>query len=371
MAADEPHDPHDPHDPDELTSLLRQGVKSTLARWVLHRRWRGGAPTPSTRDEGTHRWDGRRRFAEDYSFGVAQSGLGLVVRTEWLPGRGAHRVWVVLLTGERALITPLMASGPALIRGRHQPWSVGGLQIDCSQPHVRWTIQYSGELADTAEPTRRERTNLDLTFVRTADPFVPGTHDDPDLVARNLGGATWNARLLRSLRRGASRGYVQLGEVHGSVALGSRMIPVRATAVRGHTWGVRDWGAADLAMQAVLALADGRRAWVHRAQFPWMTLEGGFAREDAGASPLVRPVRSVGLTREARPDGAPARVSFHLEYGGESGRATDLSVGGELVNSVGIAVDGRGQVELGLLELPDGGAGLWARQRRTLPRPRG
>ncbi|MBV1860741.1 MAG: hypothetical protein KUG77_20165, partial [Nannocystaceae bacterium] len=106
-------------------SVLRREAKAALARWALQKRL---APAPtdwSSRDEATHRWDGRKRFAEDYTFIAVQAGLGLLVRLEWLPGRGSHRLWLAVLREGGTWV--LGEQGQVLVRDAGTDrWRAGG-----------------------------------------------------------------------------------------------------------------------------------------------------------------------------------------------------------------------------------------------------
>lgn|SRR5690606_31954594 len=345
---------------------LRQGLKSALARWVLHKQREAdrGAPDPS--DEATHPWDGRRRFAEDYTFVGIQAGLGCIVRLEWLPGREAHRVWVTVLREDGTVMG--LVGGQRIERQRERDrWRAGGLELDCTAPYKTWTIRYAGRLVRGASEnadgsaTDGRRCSLDLTFTASGSPFHPGLDDDPELLARRFGEATWEADLLRSVRRVQNRGYVQLGELHGTVALGNEIIAVRSACLRQHTWGVRDWGASDEAFQCFAAFDDGRRIWVHHAKFPFVTLEGGFVHGPHG----TEPVRSLGSSVERRPERAPGHVTLNVEH-----QRGSCVVQGEMLADLDFVVDGRGAVSLGFFRLGGGrGWGFWGGQRRVLPRP--
>jgi hypothetical protein len=383
---------------DDVGRVLRQGVKAALARWVLAKR-RGsgradagaasagagagphGGVTPSPHDEATHAWDGRRRFAEDYTFGGVQAGLGVVLRLEHLPGRDCRRVWVTVLRPAGAWTLP---GGQLLVRTAGEDrWRAGGLSLDCERPLERWALRFGGTLEHVgpggdAPPLHvvgrgdetRARASIDLTFVATARPHVPGTDDDPELLARCLSQASWDARLLRAVRRDRTHGYVQLGELHGTIALGDALVPVRAAALRQHRWGVRDFGACDDAYECFWATDDERRGWVHHARFPFVTLDGGFAtargtgRAGAGERRLEA-VRRLGATLEARPRRAPARASMAV---GEADGTRHVQL--ETVSDVSFVVDGRGRVDLALMRVtgPTPGWALWGGLRRTLPR---
>ncbi|MCA9712332.1 MAG: sigma-54-dependent Fis family transcriptional regulator, partial [Myxococcales bacterium] len=62
-------DASDASDAAAVGRILRTGVKSALARWVIvKRRGHWAAPAPTPQDEATHAWDGQPLFAEDYTF---------------------------------------------------------------------------------------------------------------------------------------------------------------------------------------------------------------------------------------------------------------------------------------------------------------
>jgi hypothetical protein len=366
--------------PEGLTTLLRRGLKAAIARWAV--RSRGAAEIwPRPQDEAMHPWDGRRHFAEDYTLAAVQPGLAVVARIEWLPGREVHRVWLTLLTPGGVHALP--GTGQALLRGAGDHWRAGGLAFDCVEPLRTWTVRYRGRLeardargrrrGPTGEdsPSEDAEVRLDLTFLSRVPAFVPGSDDDPDLLARQLGAAEWDSHLLRVLRRHTLRSYVQPGECHGSVALGARLLTFGGAGLRVHSWGVRDWGASDTALQCFAtftphagqgAYTGPCRAWVQQAQFPWVTLLGGFVQRAAG---LV-PIRDLGVTRDWLPGGAPSHVGLALEAPGGP-LALELASLSELT----LDMDGRGRVTMALCRVAGAGDG-WAlllSQRRLLPRP--
>ncbi len=349
------------------------GVKAALMRWVLQKR-RGLQldSRPTAQDEATHPWDGRRRFAEDYTFAAVQDGLALLVRLEWLSGRDAHRLWVVVLRADgSATCAWHLADHDALVpRGAGDRWRVGGLALDCLRPHREWSVRYEGRVVAARESSHATRCELELVFGSELEPYVPGVDDDPELIASRLGEAHWDAELLRTVRKATQRGYVQLGRTTGTLALGDELIPIRAETLRQHTWGVRDWGAARRGEQLFLVGDDGARTWVHRAEFPAFTLEGGFTTARGGTQPVA--VRGVQLDSRPAEHGVPARAELGLVRGDSPAREAFAI---ETCAEVSFPVDGRGALSVGLVRVAarDGAApgyGLWAAQRRTLPWPR-
>ncbi len=364
-----------------LSSLLRFGVKAAIARWAVRQR-SGTEAWPRPQDEAMHAWDGRRHFAEDGTLVAVQSGLAVVARLEWLPGRDAHRVWMMLLTPTCSYTLP--GPGQLLLRGGGDHWQAGGLALDCIEPLRQWTVRYRGLLTPhDAKGGRHGPTGpdaasadvpvrVDLTFIADAPAFVPGRDDDPDLLARQFGAAEWDARLLRALRRRSLRSYVQVGGVHGSLAIGPQLVAVRAAGLRQHAWGVRDWGASDTAVQCFAAIGPTSNAaerpvlaWVHAAQFPWLALSGGFVQRPAGIVPL----RDLGLTQTDDPGHAPSHVSLHIDAAG--GAQTFET---ETMAQLPLEMDGRGHLDVVLARVHAGDAsegwGLLIHQRRTLPRQR-
>jgi len=337
-----------------LGTLMKAGVKAALARWVLHKRRGIEGGRPAAHDEATHAWDGRRRFAEDYAFAAVQRDLSLLVRLEWLPGRAAHRVWLMVLGADGAWWIP--PEHTIVAQTCNDRWRVGDLVLDCAVPLVRWTVRYDGPLRRADDAHARSgapRCRVDLTFDATGEPFVPGVDDDPDLVARRLGEAQWDPALLRAVRRATQRGYVQVGRFAGTAVLGDAMLPVDAIGIRQHTWGVRDWGAPDQAAQCLIVDGDDV-VWVQRAEFPELTIEGGFV----ASGPRWREVTDIG--RVSREDQHCA-----LEVDTAIGRRA-WTVHPKAATTM--RVDGRGAFELAFVAGEGSARGLWATQSRTLPR---
>jgi hypothetical protein len=277
-----------------------------------------------------------------------------------LPGRAAHRLWVVALRDGDACCNP--EAHAVVADATHDRWRVAGLELDCLRPLSRWSLRYHGALQEPpsggrvhgrrGEPLRR--CVLELEFDADADPFVPGVDDDPELVARRLGEAAWDAELVRAVRRASQRGYVQLGRVVGTLALGEERIELAAAALRQHTWGVRDWAAPQRAVQC-FAVTPERRAWIQRAQFPAFTVEGGFVADEGG----LQAIHGLG----------------HLDDEGDTrSLALDLPTGpvhwaGRRRSGLELRVDGRGALDLALVHGEGEEAALWASARRTLPEP--
>ncbi len=379
---DEPTPPASAEEPG-LSSLLRRGVKAAIARWAVRRRSPEIWPRPQ--DEAPHPWDGRRHFAEDYTLAAVQPGLAVVARVEWLPDRETHRVWLTLLTPTAVYALP--GTGQVLLRGAGDHWRAGGVEFDCVEPLRRWTLRYHGRLEirdpggqrrrfdDEELPAEDLEVRVDLTFLSQLPAFVPGSDDDPDLLSRQLGAAEWDARLLRVLRRNGSRSYVQVGEVHGAVTLGSagasesvvpeapRLIAFRGAGLRQHGWGVRDWGVSDEAVHCFAAMSSQARVWVHQARFPWLTLTGGFVQRAAG----VVPIRDLGVRATRLPGRAPSHVGLHVEAPGGA-----LVLETETAAQLSLDMDGRGRLDLALCRVRGGdgsdGWGILVQQQRLVAR---
>lgn len=360
------------HDDDGLSGLLRRGLKAAIARWAVLRR-PGAADWPRPQDEAPHPWDGRRYFAEEYVLVAVQAELAVVARLEWLPGRDAHRVWMTVMTPNAVYALP--GGGQALLRGGEEHrWRAGGLQLDCVEPHRTWNARYRGslELRDVRGGRRGEagedappaviEARIDLTFLADVPPFVPGSDDDPDLLSRQLGAAEWDTRLLRVVRRRTLKSYVQPGDVHGTLILGPQILTFGGAGLRVHSWGVRDWGASDAALQCFSSIGPAR-TWVHTARFPWVTLTGGFVQRPGG---LV-PIRDLGVTLERHPTRAPSHVGLAIEAPGGA-----LALEAETVAELPLEMDGRGRLDIAFVRVRQRGAtgwGLCFSQRRLLPRP--
>jgi len=351
------------------SGMFRREIKSTLARWVVHRRHSSGVSSLRSEDEATHAWDGRRHFAEDYSFAVVQPHFGLVLRLEWLPGRSMHRVWVTVLDGDEVVA---FAGGQRLVATQSKDrWMGGGLELDCVEPMKRWEARFverllcfrSGKVS--ASPFAEERVSVQLEFQASASPFCPGSDDDPDLLARRFAEATWDRRLLRTVRRSQYHGYCQTGWVRGTVAIGHRIHRVDARGLRQHGWGVRNWGASDEACQCFFVTADGEQHWIHHARFPFVTWEGGFVAAETPVGPLLTPIQEVKLRSHSEPSALmPHKLEAEIVHA--SGQRV---IGGSAAAHLSFPIDTRGTVCLALLQGErEGDWGLWAGQTRRLPR---
>jgi hypothetical protein len=327
-------------------------VKAALARWVLQKRRGAEGTRPAAHDEATHPWDGRRRFAEDYAFAAVQGDLGLLVRLEWLPGRAAHRVWLMVLGSEHAWWIP--PEQQIIAQPTTDRWRVGGLALDCAVPLAQWTVRYDGVLRPVDDPRATgSRCRFDLVFDATSEPFVPGVDDDPDLIARHLGEAHWDPALLRAVRRAMQRGYVQVGRIGGTAVLADTVVPIDALGVRQHMWGVRDWGAPERAAQCLVVDGD-EIVWVQSAAFPELTIEGGFVAHAGRWSPITAAARVV--TDDER---------CALELDAPAGRR---AWSGVRTSRTSMRVDGRGAFDVAFVTGAGGVRGLWATVSRTLPR---
>ncbi|MGB1016071.1 MAG: hypothetical protein ACPG4T_18195, partial [Nannocystaceae bacterium] len=290
-----PRPPPEPTRTFGISRVVRSSIKAALARWVVQKQAPGDRCT-QPEDEASHPWGGDRYFTEEYVFAVVQARFSLFARLEWIPGRDQHRVWIHLLTPDGVWVLPGGAGAVEQASdGNH--WRAAGLEIDCQKPHRRWSVRFHGQL-QPVDPRGEAmdgplvRCGFDFEFESSLEPYIPGTDDDPTLVARHLGEANWDLELLRSLRRRRLRGYTQSGEVVGTASIGMNLIPLYASCLRVHTWGPRDWGGSDTAFQAFGNLAQAspgspeqpqaQRFWVHQANFPWVTLEGGWIQEGQG-----------------------------------------------------------------------------------------
>ncbi len=208
---------------------------------------------PRPQDEARHAWDGRPHFAEGVRVHRRPAGARRARAARGGTGRDAHRVWLTLFTP--TAIYSLPGQAPAARRRRRLVGRRPHLRLRRAPAHLD-PATAAPSIHDpraAAAPRRRrarrvDRGRLDLTFLAGLLPFVPGTDDDPDLVARHRR-RQWDTRLLRAVRRHPLRGYVQAGDLHGTITLGRDLRAFGGAALRVHNWGVRDWGASDAAMQ--------------------------------------------------------------------------------------------------------------------------
>lgn len=335
---------------------LRGEVKAVLARWALRRRHSDGSVQWPSEDEATHVWDGRRRFEEDYTFAAVQPGLALIVRLARVPGREAQRVWVWLLRPDRACgyqkLVPWHSG---------EPWRAGGVELDCLTPYRAWSVAFAGALTETSPTASDERSvAIEAKFVAEHPPFSPGTDDEPSLLARRLSEATWDRVLLREVRRAQTRGYVQFGRFEGTLRVDDALIPLRAACWRQHRWGVLDWGGSDHAFQCFVVDAHGRPWWMHRAAFPFVTLEGGCVSSSTSAGWTDHPLIPLAALERV----GPWQLAVESQIGHAAWTLRSRA-------SAEFMVDGRGAIALHLVEGEAGTWGVWADQRRSLARPEG
>ena len=339
-----------------LSTALRHSAKEALARWVVRKRSPEQRWTRAS-DEACHEWTGTRHYAEDFTVVVVQPGLAVLARIEWLPGRASRRVWLTVLRDQVALTLP---GGELLVPAESSGhWRAAGLELDCVAPYKEWRVRFTGRLVGARGESVTCR--LDLTFLGAGAPYIPGTDDDPSLVARHLGSADWDLGFLRRIRRRRIRGYCQPGEAIGTIALDDQINAIAGASLRHHSWGERDWGAADDGYQGFFSLPGKDRLWVHHARFPWVVLEGGFVAE-RGA---LQPIAGIGVTRERQPGAAPRRIGLSVAVAGG-----ERSLDAELRATTSLDLDGRGSLRFSLCEVAGGGWGLWIEQRRIDRRPR-
>lgn len=332
----------------------RRDIRSALVRWVVGRR---PAPLCSS-DEAMHPWNGRGRFAEEYSFAATQEACGMVVRFEWLPGRDAHRVWVVY--SEADAIWSLPDAQQIVFRRSANPWLAGDLQLDCLEPMRRWQIRYQGSVAKSrgrlSSLSSVSLFSCDLEFVSEREVFRPGIDDDPDLLIHRLGQASWDRALLRQFRRYQTRGYTQLGHLRGDVTVDGRHRVVDAVCLRQHHWGARDWGAVDYAAQGLIVAPGVDAIWTHHSEFPFVTVAGGFQTSLVDGEPsFIQPLRSSRLISDDE------RWHWRMRYGD-----LERNVMLQRVADHTMQLGERGRVRLVRVRSPEGGTGIVAEQGRRI-----
>jgi pyruvate,water dikinase len=272
-------------------------------------------------DERLHDFDDHPRARESVYFNLQDPGAGIrIIASEGVrPGSRGEAILALGLPDGRVL------SGLALTRPRIDAagFSVGGLRSEWGPVRLGFRGRLApwedanfppGPLALLLAPRTVEAT-LELTF----HPTTPAI----DLVQAL---SEEEREALLPLGR---RHVEQSGVFRGSVTLDGRRSTLEATGSRDHSWGPRDWSAADhwrlftlrlgdeLALHALVVSVNGRRAM------------GGFLWRDGRAHLVTRVEHAFAASGRGR--------SFVLEVASEGGGR--LTLQGEIERTLTIPVD--------------------------------
>jgi len=175
--------------------------------------------------------------------------------------------------------------GLDLAPGRPGPggFSVAGQTVDWSPfrfraaarlaRHAERAFPPGGVLPLLLEP-RTEEVAIDLTLAPTtpAVDFCRGLPEDA----------------LQALRPLGAHHLEQSGAWHGTVSIGGRPFSVAGTGSRDHSWGLRDWDAADHWRLFTVRFGDGLAVHALAVSVEGRLVEGGFLWRDGRAERITR-----------------------------------------------------------------------------------
>ena len=278
------------------------------------------APSPAA-DERFHHPEVHPDARESVYFNVVDpiAGLTLVASAGVRRGTRGESLLALSVGGD-----VLFAIDLARPRGLPRAVGVGPMAVDLDPLRLRYDGRVAAHRPDAFPPPpvpvllapREVAVAIDLRFT-PATPAIDFTRALPE-------------ELREALRPLGGHHVEQSGRWTGTVAIEGRPIAVAGTGSRDHTWGRRDWSAADwwrlftfrlgedAAVHALVVSARGRIA------------EGGFVWRDGRAEAITRvlfaPRREAGALR-----------GFELEVSTAGGGP--LRVRGEVVRSMTMPVD--------------------------------
>jgi pyruvate,water dikinase len=124
--------------------------------------------------------------------------------------------------------------------------------------------------------------------------------------------------VLESLRPLGAHHVEQSGSWRGTITVDGRPFPIRGTGSRDHSWGLRDWDAADHWRLFTVRLGDDLAVHALTVGVRGRLVEGGFVWRDGRLERITR-VRCAARRR------GTALSSFELEVATEAGRPLRLS----------------------------------------------
>ena len=234
-----------------------------------------------TASDSLHALAPHPRARESVYFNVQDpsAGLVLVASLGVRPG-GRGESLVALGTPEGHVLF-----GLDLAPGRPGPggFSVAGQTVDWSPfrfraaarlaRHAERAFPPGGVLPLLLEP-RTEEVAIDLTLAPTtpAVDFCRGLPEDA----------------LQALRPLGAHHLEQSGAWHGTVSIGGRPFSVAGTGSRDHSWGLRDWDAADHWRLFTVRFGDGLAVHALAVSVEGRLVEGGFLWRDGRAERITR-----------------------------------------------------------------------------------
>ncbi len=275
-------------------------------------------PPADPADEALHVLEADSLARESVYFNAfdPRTGLGLVASQGVRPAGRGEAVVALLVPGGRVLFA--LDIEPA--RRAASGFGVGGLETSWAPPRLRFRGRLASAEAKHFPPgplplllaPRSHEVELDLSFEATTPAIDMAEALPPE---------------LRSALEPLGRHHVeQSGRFRGRLVVDGRALAVEATGSRDHSWGLRDWSAADhwrlfsgrlgddLAFHALSVSCRGRR------------VAGGFLWDGRRATALQR-VEHSAETREGRLTGFDLEITTrrgerHHLRGDVAGRLT-------------------------------------------------
>lgn len=199
---------------------------------------------------------------ESYYFNFSDQNrrIGGFTRIGMVPNQKSA-VGILFLFLEDGSILMLHQSEP--IEASRDDVAVGGLRYERLRPLWEWRIRFSGSMLRLADPadllslvgavssgsgvrSRSEPSpigvNLDLLFSGWS-PCHDFKETNLRFFAERFVSRRSRLKDLRAVGKVASEHYEQVGDVVGTIGLDGRILEIRGSGHRDHSWGERDWKA--------------------------------------------------------------------------------------------------------------------------------
>lgn len=282
---------------------------------------RATLPASPPADEAFHPLEDHRDARESVYFNVQDPATGLALVASAGVRRGGRGEALIALSRRPGdVLFAVELAGP---RGLPGSVAVGGLDVTLDPLRVVFDGRVASHRGEFPPPPvaalltpRDVALRVDLRF-SPAGPAIDFTRALPDDVRE-------------SLRPLGARHVEQSGRWSGTVAVDGRVLPVDGTGSRDHTWGRRDWSAADWWRLFTLRLGDDVALHALAVSARGRIAEGGFLWREDRAEPLVR------VSFAPRREGGRLRALV-LEVTTASGEA--IRVEGEVERTITVPVD--------------------------------